>query len=226
MANPLKLVAKRLVYGGLPVPRCVRPLIRGMYRGGVWGVEALAVCRKVFWIEPVLRAVCADVGRGLRAERLPFMRGVGRLRLGNEVYLSGRSCFYFLNGMPEMPEIVVGDRTFIGNGCTLAAGRRIEIGAHCLLAAGVRIHDNDGHPLDPARRRAGEPIRQDETAAVRIGDNVWIGADSLILKGVTIGHDAVVAAGAIVTHDVPPATVVAGNPARPVRQLAAAGEQE
>ena len=54
---------------------------------------------------------------------------------------------------------------------------------------------------------------------VVLEDHVWLGAGVTVLKGVTIGHDAVVAAGAIVTKDVPPLTLVAGVPARPVRQL-------
>ncbi len=83
----------------------------------------------------------------------------------------------------------------------------------------MRIHDNDGHPLDPARRRRGEPIRSEETAAVVLGDNVWVGAGATILKGVQIGNDAVIGTGAVVTSDVPAGAVVAGNPARIVKQL-------
>ncbi len=55
---------------------------------------------------------------------------------------------------------------------------------------------------------------------VILEDHVWLGAGATVLKGVTVGHDSVVAAGAIVTNDVPPFTLVAGVPARPVRQLA------
>ena len=122
-------------------------------------------------------------------------------------------------GMPELPEIRIGNRTFVGNGCTLAAARSIVVGNHCLLSAGVRVHDNDGHPVDPDRRRAGEPIAPDEAAAVVIEDNVWIGACAIVLKGVTIGENAIVGTGAVVTKDVPPNTIVAGNPARVVRGL-------
>jgi len=137
------------------------------------------------------------------------------------VNLSGRSSFYFIHGMPATPAITIGDQTFVGNGCTLAAAKGITIGAHCLLSALVRIHDNDGHPLDPERRRRHEPITADEAAPVVIEDNVWIGASATILKGVRIGRDAVVGTGAVVTDDVPAGAVVAGNPARIVKRLGA-----
>lgn len=215
----MKILAKRLLRSGLPVPRCVRPLIRAAYRAGVFCVEALALVRKMLWVEPVLRSVCEHVGTGLRAERLPYMRGRGEIRLGDRVNLSGQSCFYFIHNVSGTPRIAIGNDTFIGNGCTLSCGRRITIGNHCLISTMVRLHDNDGHPLDPARRLRNEPIGDAEVAEVIIEDNVWIGAEAKIMKGVRVGRDAVVGAGAVVTSDVPPGTVVAGNPARVVKCL-------
>ncbi len=214
-----KRLAGRMLRAGLPVPRLLRPLIRGFYRLGVAVNEAGPLLWKLIWVEPVLRSVCESVGTGLRAERLPYMRGRGRLVLGDDVRLSGRSCFYFMSHVDTRPEIVVGRNVFIGNGCTFAAARSIRIGNDCLFGPEVRVHDNDGHPLDPARRRRGEPSGPDGIAAVTIGDGVWIAAQAIILKGVTIGENAVVGAGAVVTADVPPGTVVAGNPARVVRTL-------
>jgi len=215
----MKELARALLHSGLPVPRLVRPVVRTAYRVGVFLVESWALAWKILWVEPALKSVCSELGKGLRAERLPYMRGRGRLAIGEYVNLSGRSCFYFMGGMPELPEIRIGNRTFVGNGCTLAAARSITVGDHCLLSAGVRVHDNDGHPIDPDRRRAGEPIAPDEAAAVVIEDNVWIGACAIVLKGVTVGENAIVGTGAVVTKDVPPNTTVAGNPARIVSSV-------
>ena len=220
----LKALLKKLLYRGVPVPGILRPLIRASYRVGVFVVESSAFLLKLLWVEPILRSVCEHVGSGLRAERLPYVRGAGVLRFGDRVNLSGRSCFYFVGVEGRSPRISVGSDTFIGNGCTLSAADEIRIGDHVLLAAGVRVHDNDGHPLDAARRRAAERIRADEVAPVRIGDNVWIGACALILKGVSIGDDAVIGSYAVVTRDVPAGTVVAGNPARVVREADASTE--
>lgn len=212
----MKAQLKRFLYTGLPVPRFMRAVIAFAYRAGVFCVESLAFVKKLLWVEPVLRSVCENVGKGLRAERLPYMRGRGRLCIGDRVNLSGRSCFYFMHGMIEPPRIELGDDTFVGNGCTFSAGSSIRVGRHCLISACVRIHDNDGHPLDAERRRRGEPIGSGETAPVAIGDNVWVGAGATLLKGITIGENAVIGTGAIVTSDVAANTVVAGNPAKVV----------
>ena len=88
-----------------------------------------------------------------------------------------------------------------------------------MIASGVRISDNDGHPIDPGARERHEPITPDETAPVVIGENVWIGARAIILKGVTIGDNAIVGAASVVTKPVPANSVVAGNPAKFVKSL-------
>ncbi len=215
----MKLLLKRILHSGIPIPGLMKPVIRGAYHFGVFVVEVSAYIKKLFWVEPVLRSVCASFGGRLRAERLPYMRGKGELHLGEEINLSGKSSFFFMRVAGVEPEIRIGDETFVGHACTFSAGKRIEVGNNCLIATMVRIHDNDGHPLDPERRRRHEGILADECADVVIGDNVWVGAGSTILKGVTIGDNAVIGTGAIVTSDVPANTVVAGNPARVVRQL-------
>ena len=210
---------KKILHAGVPVPRLIRPVVRVLYRSGVVMVEGAALLRKIFWVEPILRSICAEMGSGLRAERLPYIRGSGHIRIGNNVHLSGRSCFYFISGTPVTPEIVVGDHAFIGSGCTFSAGASISIGAHCLISSGVRIHDNDGHPVDPERRRRSDRISANEVALVVIEDNVWIGANATILKGVHIGANSVIGTGAVVTDSVPRDQVVAGNPARMVKSL-------
>lgn len=123
----------------------------------------------------------------------------------------------------------VGDFTLL-NGALIMAEERVEIGSHCLISWQVGIADSDFHPLDPAERRtdarALAPFFEDRpprpripTAPVVIEDNVWIGMNATILKGVTIGENSVVAAGSVVTKSVPRNCVVAGNPAILVREL-------
>ena len=123
----------------------------------------------------------------------------------------------------------VGDFTLM-NGALVMAEELIEIGSYCLISWNVGIADSDFHPIDPTQRRIDAcalapyykerpprpPIR---TAPVRIADNVWIGMNAVILKGVTIGENAVVAAGSVVSKNVAANTVVAGNPAVVVKQL-------
>lgn len=110
-------------------------------------------------------------------------------------------------------EIVIGDDTGL-SGCTITAVNRIEIGKEVLIGSGVVICDNDAHPLRPENRRHGRDI---DSRPVIIGDGAFLGARSIVLKGVTIGPYAVVGAGSVVTRDVPPYAVVAGNPAKYIR---------
>jgi acetyltransferase-like isoleucine patch superfamily enzyme len=123
----------------------------------------------------------------------------------------------------------VGEFTLL-NGALIMAEERIEIGAYCLISWNVGIADSDFHPIDAAQRRidamALAPLYKDRpprpeirTRPVIIKDNVWIGMNAVILKGVTIGENSIVAAGAVVSKDVPPNVVVAGNPAVVVKQL-------
>lgn len=215
----LKQTVKRILQAGLPVPGIVRPIVRVFYYAGVFSVEALTFLKKLFWVEPIVRSICVHVGRNLRVESLPFIRGRGRLSLGDNVHLSGTIIFHFSGSLSATPEMTIGDNVFIGNRCSFSCARRITIGNNALISAGVRIHDNDDHPLDPARRAARAPVEEEEVADVSIGSNVWIGARATILKGVTIGENAVVGTGAIVTDDVAANTVVAGNPAKVVKEL-------
>jgi acetyltransferase-like isoleucine patch superfamily enzyme len=122
--------------------------------------------------------------------------------------------------------ILIGDDTG-ASGVTVCSTSRVEIGARCLLGADVVICDTDFHPLWPVRRR-WEPIPHPEPAdAVTISEDVFIGARSIILKGVSIGAGAVVGAGSVVTSDVQANTVVAGNPARFLGDVAShAGRRE
>ena len=102
-------------------------------------------------------------------------------------------------------------------GTTLVAADRITIGDRVQVGGNASIVDFDFHPLVPEERR--EHFNDGAAAPIVIEDDVFVGMEALILKGVTIGEGAVVGAGAVVTQDVPPRTVVAGNPATVVRSL-------
>ncbi|SRR5581483_5617102 len=125
--------------------------------------------------------------------------------------------------------VTVGDLTLL-NGALVMCEDKIDIGSNCLISWNVGIADSDFHPLDPAQRlidaRAVAPFLKErparptlKTVPVKICDNVWIGMNAVILKGVTVGENSVVAAGAVVTKSVEANVVVAGNPAQVVRRL-------
>ena len=216
----------RLLHSELPTPALLLPLIRRLYRIGVYAGEAASLLYKWLVLVPVMRAVCTELGAGLRIERMPYIRGTGEIRIGAQVYLSGKIGIGLSGRSPAIvPTLVIGDGTFIGHECSFNLRHGIHIGRQCLLAGGVVIQDNDGHPIDPVARRAGEPAPESAVAAVTIADGVWIGRRAMILKGVTLGENAIVGAGSVVLHDVPANTIVAGNPARVIRSLAMQEQQ-
>lgn len=126
----------------------------------------------------------------------------------------------------ENATISIGKRAFI-NGSIIAA-EKIEIGDDVMISWGVTVVDHNSHSISFSQR--AEDItnwrmgKKDWThvkiTPVTICDKVWIGFNALILKGVTIGEGAVVGAGAVVTKDVPAWTIVGGNPARIIREIA------
>jgi acetyltransferase-like isoleucine patch superfamily enzyme len=115
------------------------------------------------------------------------------------------------------------------HGARIICDAEIHIGDYALISWNVVLMDTYRVPLNPGERRKELevlPTRSKRLACadvaarpVRIGNNVWIGFDACILPGVNIGEGSVVGAKSVVTQDVPPLSVVAGNPARVIRQL-------
>jgi acetyltransferase-like isoleucine patch superfamily enzyme len=116
----------------------------------------------------------------------------------------------------QQARISIGDYTSIWYGTVVSARHEISIGRQCAISWNCTIIDNDMHEIIYAAEPAA--ARRDE--AVKIADHVWIGAQAIVLKGVSIGENSVVAAGAIVTKDVPAYSLVAGAPAKVVRNIA------
>lgn len=220
----LKTVAKCALNLHLPVNGLTRPFWKLLYQFHVLVRESWIALRRFFWNEPLFRSVCESVGSGFVMEELPYIQGRGRIVIGENVRLSGKSGFAFNNRHLETPLLKIGDRTFLGHDCSIRVAASIEIGRDCLIASRVVIADFDGHPVDADRRRNQESSAWEDIKPVRIGDDVWVGTGAIVLKGVSIGDRSIVAAHAVVSKDVAPDCIIAGNPARVVRELNGAGE--
>lgn len=110
--------------------------------------------------------------------------------------------------------IHIGDDFYCNFDCLFLDSAPITIGNNVMLGPGVHIY-TPCHPLQKDDRRSGLEYAK----PVRIGNDVWIGGRAVICPGVTIGDGAVIGAGAVVARDVAPNTVVAGNPAKPIRTI-------
>ena len=111
-------------------------------------------------------------------------------------------------------DVIIGDHTRIGLHNTIIGP--VTIGSHVNLAQGITITALN-HNFDDSEKRIDQ--QGISTKEVVLEDDIWVGANAVILPGVTIGTHAVVAAGAIVTKDVPPHSLVAGVPAKVIRQI-------
>jgi acetyltransferase-like isoleucine patch superfamily enzyme len=117
------------------------------------------------------------------------------------------------SGIPKKQKIMIGSGTYINRNTMIDAHESVEIGRDCMIGPQCYITDGD-HGYDKGALIKNQPITSEP---VKIEDNVWIGAGSVILKGVTIGSGAIVGAGSVVTKSVQPDTIHAGNPARFIR---------
>ena len=110
--------------------------------------------------------------------------------------------------------IHVGKNYFANYNCTIIDVAKVIIGDNCQMAPNVAIY-TAGHPVHPDTRNTAYEYGKE----VRIGDNVWIGGNTVICPGVTIGDCCVIGAGSVVTKDIPSWTIAAGNPCRVIRKI-------
>lgn len=115
-----------------------------------------------------------------------------------------------------------GGKITIGSGCgisgsTIYAMREITIGDNVLVGGNCKIIDNDFHPL-PASQRINQKVENIKMRPITIGDGCFIGANSIILKGTVLGKNCVVGAGSVVSGIFPDNVIIAGNPARIVKE--------
>jgi acetyltransferase-like isoleucine patch superfamily enzyme len=143
------------------------------------------------------------------------IRGRLRLRRGVTVTIGDRTRLNKRVRFAGPGEVRIGADCLL-NGTWMGCWQSIQVGDRCLLSD-CELVDNDFHNLDPAHRH--EPPGPATRAPIVVGDNVWIGTGSLVLKGVRVGRDSVVGAGTVVRSDIPPRVVVIGNPQQIVKRF-------
>lgn len=147
------------------------------------------------------------------------------ISVGAGSVLSGRLLIF-----PHDGKISIGRDCYLGENSRIWSAASIEIGDRVLISHNVNIHDTNAHSIDPRIRyrhfvetmSTGFPRENTVdivSSPIVIGNDVWIGFNSIILKGVTIGRGAIVAAGSVVTKDIPEFSIAAGNPARIVKDI-------
>lgn len=125
-------------------------------------------------------------------------------------------CFFNISASDS--KIIIGNHVGI-SGSTINATTSITIGDNTIIVSGCLITDRDSYPTFAAERNQPDWPKYTKSKPIVIGKNVFIGARSIVKKGVTIGDGAVVGAGSVVTKGVPANAIVAGNPARVVKTI-------
>lgn len=159
----------------------------------------------IMWFYHILKWMPGYLGAELRNLCLPYKAGKG-VRVLDGVQIDKPS------------RLTMGNNVSVNRGCVINAGGEIVIGNDVLIGPNVVIYSQNHNYLDRTRPVASQGYSYKKTV---IENNVWIAAAAIILPGVTVGAGAVVAAGAVVTKDVPPNTLVAGNPAKPIKTIGA-----
>ena len=137
-----------------------------------------------------------------------------KMHKNSKLIVEGEFKAFFQSSIEVFPgaTLTLGN-SYINSDTVISCKNKITIGNKVAIARRVSIYDSDAHSI---LDEDGNRINPD--AEIIIKDNSWIGIGAIILKGVTIGEGAIVAAGSVVTHDVPPHCMVAGNPAKIIRQ--------
>ena len=208
------------------IPNFVLPFYKLLYSERQFRISFFRRIATFLYYEPMFRSKCQRVGNFLKYVKLqqnfPYIAGNIKINLGDYVTVHSRATFA-ASKIFDNPTFNVGDSTYLGPGLSIGVAEKISIGAWCHISSNVSISDNDGHPIDPIKRAEHKPVKKEDVKPVHIGNYVWIGEGAIILKGVTIGDCSIIAARSVVTNSVEPNSIVAGNPARLLREIKLTG---
>ncbi len=190
----------------------IRPVHRFLYTERVLRHAAWHWVKQNLYYVPLFKSQCRSYGTNLNVlGGLPQIYGDLKIDIGDNCVLHGATTLVGAKVFDE-PTLRVGNNTHLGYALNITVGCDVTIGSNVLIAGGVSIFSYDGHSANPMERHAAAPRKTSKPVVIE--DNVWIGMNSTIMKGVTIGRNSVVAPGSVVTQKIPPDSLVIGNPAR------------
>jgi len=142
--------------------------------------------------------------------KLRVLKRNGEITIGSRTTIWPNVKISCCGSKGKLAKLKIGRRCSVGDRTEIHCGRKITIGNEVIIAWDCNILDRDYHSVDGGIEKTSDVI---------IGDHVWVGCRSIILKGVTIGKGAIIAAGSLVNRDIPAYSLVAGNPAKVKKQI-------
>lgn len=215
--NRLFLILKKVRSFEVPTPRVVNNVLY-IFHKSLSGLANTAA--RLLYFTPAFKGRVSQYGKQLYLYGgLPYISGPLKISVGDNCRISGQTT---LSGRPcsDSPELVVGSNVDIGWQTTIAVGQKVVIEDNVRIAGRAFLFGYSGHPIDATRRAAGEPDDDWQTGDIVLHKDVWLCTNVCVKHGVTIGEGTIVAAGSVVTSDLPPFVIAAGNPAKPIRELA------
>lgn len=173
-----------------------------------WSIKGFPVIIRRKWYDKLVRQKYGgtlNIGRKFRCNNTVASNTIGLIQ----------PCVF--NIVEDGSEIRIGNNVGI-SGSTINAARLIEIEDNVLIGSGCIITDTDSHPLE-YKARVADDMSLTNVAPIKICEGAFIGARSIIMKGVTVGKHSIVGAGSVVTKSVPDNAIVCGNPAKVVKYL-------
>ncbi|TGV20577.1 acyltransferase [Pseudoalteromonas sp. MEBiC 03607] len=175
---------------------------------------------RIFYYTPLFKSQIKGTKANLYLySGMPQILGKLEISCKDNTRISGITTFCGRSQGEYTPKLIIGSNVDIGWQNAFSVGRNIILEDDVRLAGRVFLAGFPGHPLNSQRRAKGEPDDECQVGDIIIKQGAWIGTGATVLAGVTIGEGAIVAASAVVTKDVPANTIVAGNPAKVVKQL-------
>jgi len=195
-------------YSPAPVVRLIRFLARNRMLTPSYARLALRYARRRFGSSAGWRWETDGLlflGKGLQIQ----IGKRGRVRFGRFVWIGDGTKIRCHEG-----EVIIGDKTVLGQECTISAYKHVRIGEQCVIADRAMFIDFDHGIVEVERTIREQGIYKRD---VDVGSNVWIGYGACVLRGVTVGDNCVIGTSAVVTKDVPDNAIVGGVPARVIR---------
>ncbi|HEU4404159.1 MAG TPA: acyltransferase [Polyangiaceae bacterium] len=222
LVNPwLRRAAKRALHRAVRPGGPSRALYGAAFDAHRVGREVSEWFWRAFVATPVFLSKCSEHGEGVAVDRIPYMPVPCRVEVGSGTRFSG--LVNITAASKGAPVLRLGRGVFVAHNVSFKLAQRIEVGDYAAIGPGTTILDTEGHDHDHSASVRNRPIWEISVGPggvepVVIEDNVQIGRNCMILKGVRIGARSVIGAGSVVRHDVPPDSVFVGNPGRVVRR--------